>query len=166
MKSLLRTNKHHAMMKEAGVNSSTFWIAGIARHYRERAELLEDAFSESGDEHSVMILLEDDLKMAEEAFADASRVDNGVPKLSAVAYLHRDALTRLAQYMPTTVDTAKLPMHITSSQIQSSCRGCIPGNEREIVGIAPHPAPKSGASPCDVLVYYCTCPLFGSCLFP
>ncbi|CAN0263746.1 unnamed protein product [Scytosiphon promiscuus] len=95
VKALLKTNTHDAMKVEASVTSSTFWIAGIARHYRERAQVLESAFSGSGDEHSVMVLLQDDLKMAEKAFADASRADNGGPQLSGVAYAHRDATTRL-----------------------------------------------------------------------
>lgn len=108
MKALLKRNKTGAMIAEAGAISSTFWVANFTRHYRERAELLESTFSGSGDEHSVMVLLEDDLKMAEASFAEASQVENGVPQLSGVGYVHRDAGTRYAERKETHATFEKL----------------------------------------------------------
>lgn len=60
MKALLKQNKNDATQAEANAIGCNFWRVGITQHYRERAEMLENAFVENGDESSVLVLLEAD----------------------------------------------------------------------------------------------------------
>lgn len=93
LRALLTTNKNDAVQALTNVISVNFWNEGIARHYLERAELLEGTFSGNGDEHAVMVLLAEDVCNADKAFADATSVDSA-PHLSGASYVHRDAANR------------------------------------------------------------------------
>lgn len=93
LRDVLTINTKDAMQTYAKVVSSNFWNAGIARYYVKRAQLLENTFTGNGDEHAVIVLLADDTRKSEVAFADASRVDSA-SQLSGAGHVHCDAVIR------------------------------------------------------------------------
>lgn len=98
LRAVLTTNTKNAAEAHAEVISSNFWNEGIAGHYSKRAELLESTFSGNGDEHAVIVLLADDTRRAETAFAAASRGDwdSVSSQLSGAGHVHRDATIRFS----------------------------------------------------------------------
>lgn len=86
---LLESNKEEARLAE---KLAIIFAEKVARHYRERAELLLSTHNGDGDERAVMVLVMDDKNHAEQAFAQASR-ESGT-SMSSEGYVHRGATVR------------------------------------------------------------------------